>query len=176
LGKVANRTGDEHPLVPWQLFPCRDGQVAIIGGPIRRWLGGAKIFEEPQLLAPKYAHVGGRMEHREEVNELMGSWLRRNDKGTIYQRGQAVGMAFGYLASLAEVHRLPQLQARDFFKPIEHPTAGCLEYCGPPFRPAETPWSAARAPVLGEHNRDVFQKRLGRSPNEIEDLKDRGVI
>src|SRR5579871_5808423 len=37
-GKKANRTGDEHPLVPWKLYPCKDGYAAIIGGPMRHWV------------------------------------------------------------------------------------------------------------------------------------------
>lgn len=176
MGKVARRAADEHTLVPWQIHPCADGYAAIIGGPIRHWLRGADLFEEPRLLDKRYEHMIDRMKHREEVKALMRPWLMRNRKKDIFHAGQAKKMAFSYLASLDEALESPQHLARDYFQEIEHPVAGKHKYCGPPFRPSEARWQQEPAPLLGEHNEEIYRHALGYSPEALEAMREEGVI
>jgi len=176
LGKVAKRTGDQHPLVPWQLYPCQDGYVAVVGGPVRHWLRSAEIFEEPKLLDEQYQHMFGRMIHRSEVEALLQPWLGTHNKKDIYYAGQARRLAFGYLATLAEAFASPQHQAREYFVEIDHPVVGVQKYCGAPFRPSETPWHSARAPLLGEHNAEIYGDLLEYAPSDIQRWTDQGVI
>jgi crotonobetainyl-CoA:carnitine CoA-transferase CaiB-like acyl-CoA transferase len=176
LGKVAKRTADEHPLVPWQLYPCQDGYAAVIGGPMRHWPGSADLFEEPRLLEKKYQHMSGRIKDREEVQALLKPWLSRQKKKDIYHAGQARRLAFGYLATLAEVMQSPQHEAREYFVDIDHPVVGKHKYCGAPFRPSKTPWHSARAPLLGEHNEEIYRDLLGYSAEEVRRLSEERVI
>ncbi len=154
-GKVGIRRNDEHALVPWRIFPCRDGYAAIMGGPIRNWLNAAKVFEEPKLFEKKYEHMAGRMEHRDDIRELMKPWLMKNNKKDIYHIGQEKGMAWGYLATLQDVLESPQNKARGAFVDVDHPDIGRQSMVGAPFLPASTPWQQTRAPRLGEHSDDV---------------------
>jgi len=160
-GKVARRKGDEHPLVPWRTYPCRDGYVAIIGGPMRHWHRAAALFEEPRLAAPDLAHMGDRVGRRREVEALFAPWLQRTDKKDVYHKGQAIGLAFGYVATLAEALGSPQHSAREFFRETEpHPDVGRLKVCGPPFRFGDAAWIVGRAPRLGEHTETVLKEVL----------------
>jgi crotonobetainyl-CoA:carnitine CoA-transferase CaiB-like acyl-CoA transferase len=85
-------------------------------------------------------------------------------------------MAFGYLASIDEALHSPQHAQRDFFVDLEHPATGMQMYCDAPFRMSATPWCMARAPLLGEHNEEIFSECVGLSLAEIRQLKDQGVI
>ena len=86
------------------------------------------------------------------------------------------------LASMLEpspahaAHEAPGLGARVFFQEIEHPAAGRLTYPGPPFRLEAMPWQAARAPLLGEHNEQVYCDELGLSREELATLQASGVV
>jgi crotonobetainyl-CoA:carnitine CoA-transferase CaiB-like acyl-CoA transferase len=181
-GKVAKRTGDEHALVPWQLFPCRDGYAAVIGGPIRHWLTAVDLFEEPNLEHERYAHMRSRIEHRDEVKRLIQPWLDAHDGEDVFHAGQQRGLAFGYLAGLDEVVASPQHAARGFFVEIDHPIVGPLLYCGAPFRLAGVGWTDDRAPALGEHDEMLRTPLGGRrratdsaGPRTPEDLSARSV-
>ncbi|MBW2093144.1 MAG: CoA transferase, partial [Deltaproteobacteria bacterium] len=47
----------------------------------------------------------------------------------------------------------------------------------PPWKLSETPASINRqAPLLGEHNEDIFSGLLGMSQEEIKELEDKEVI
>jgi crotonobetainyl-CoA:carnitine CoA-transferase CaiB-like acyl-CoA transferase len=176
LGQTARRTNDQHAMVPWQCHPCADGRAAIIGGPIRRWLGAATLFEEPRLLEEPHRDMGGRIRNRRDFEALIAPWLARHGKEQVFHEGQKRGLAFGYLATVAEAMRSPQHEARGFFRTVEHPEAGALTLCGPPFRMERDAWADARAPLLGEHNDEVFEGLLRRAPEEIARLRSEGVI
>jgi crotonobetainyl-CoA:carnitine CoA-transferase CaiB-like acyl-CoA transferase len=175
-GKVAKRTGDEHVLVPWQLYPCQDGYTAVIGGPVRHWLRGASLFDEPRLLDKELEHMGQRMQRREEVKALLQPWLSEHEKKEIYHAGQSRGLSFGYLATLDDVLASPQHEAREFFVELDHPVVGKHKYCGAPFKPSITPWKNARAPLLGEHNEEVYERFLGTHSEEVKRWEREGVI
>ncbi|MDY7012194.1 MAG: CoA transferase, partial [Cyanobacteriota bacterium] len=166
LGKIAKRNNDEHALVPWRTYPCRDGHVAIIGGPIRHWLEGIKLMEEPRLLEPQYAHMAGRIEHRHDIRELMAPWLLQHDKKEVFHLGQANKLAWSYLATLEEVLDSPQHQARHFFTETEHPELGTYLRVGAPFHPSQTPWQQKRAPLLGEHTESVLAELQAATPSK----------
>ena len=72
-----------------------------------------------------------------------------------------------------------QLAARDFWVKIPHPELGgeVLTYPGPFARASETPITVSRrAPLIGEHNREVYEGELGMSPAEVQKLRQDGVI
>ena len=155
-GKIGKRSNDEHPLVPWRIYPCKDGYAAIMGGPIRNWLTAAKVFEEPRLLEEKYAHMEGRIKYRDDIRNLMRPWLMNNNKKDIYHTGQELGLAWGYLATLEDVLDSPQNEARGFLGDVDHPDIGKYPMVGAPFLPSLTPWQQMRAPRLGEHSGEVL--------------------
>jgi len=146
-GKVARRNGDEHAMVPWRTFPCRDGWAAVVGGPMRNWHRASALFEDAELSAPRLAHMADRIAHREEVYQRMQPWLSRTDKKDIFHQGQAAGQAWTYLATLAEAAADPQFVARDFFTDVNGNGDGHNRMPGAPFRPAKARWRDAAAPT-----------------------------
>jgi crotonobetainyl-CoA:carnitine CoA-transferase CaiB-like acyl-CoA transferase len=147
VGKVAVRNNDEHPMVPWRTYPCRDGHVAIIGAPIRNWRRGALLFEAPELLGPEFANMLLRIQHRDRLRALITPWLMRNDRRTIYQLGQEAGLAWGYVATLPEALDSPQSAARNYFVDIDQPGYGRCRMPDAPFRSERLPWHTRTAPT-----------------------------
>lgn len=70
----------------------------------------------------------------------------------------------------------PQLRARRFLVDIDHPIAGRLTYPGAPFKMSENTWRAGRAPLLGEHNQEIYCSLLGYTTQDLRQLKDMGVV
>lgn len=175
-GKVARRTGDNHALVPWQLYPCRDGWAAVIGGPVRNWIGALEIFDEPGLADAKFHHVAGRMQHRDEFEKLLESCLSTRDRADILAGGRHHGLGLGVLNRPEEVLEDPHLRERGFFHPVDHPQAGEIVLSGEPFRVEGAPAVHERAPALGEHTREVLTDVLGLSTAEVDDMLENEVV
>ena len=71
-----------------------------------------------------------------------------------------------------------QLAAREFWLDLEHPELGTsIRYPGPFVKLSETPIQIKqRAPLIGEHNQEIYGKELGMSSKEIQALKKAKVI
>ena len=60
---------------------------------------------------------------------------------------------------------------------VDHPEAGKVRYPGPPFRFSKTPWEIERrAPMLGEHNSEIYCGRLGYLKNDLVQFRRAGII
>ncbi|MCK9419583.1 MAG: CoA transferase [Nitrospirae bacterium] len=165
-----------HLFVPWGTYECRDGYATVISMPYRHWHRSADLFEDPRLFGKKYAGLRDRMALREEYEEILKPCVKARGKRELFHEGQARNLAFGYVAGIDEVLGSPQHRERGFFEEVDHPVAGKHQYCGAPFKMSETPWQTASAPLLGEHNADVYGGVLGCSPEEMQQLADGGVI
>ena len=76
-----------------------------------------------------------------------------------------------------KLHRDKHLEERGFFEDVAHPEAGMLKYPSAPFRFSETESSTrAPAPLLGQHNDEVYDERLGLSEGDLERLRREGTI
>ena len=158
-------------------YLCKDGFVQIAPGPGETGLGRlADLMGIPELADPRFATVEGRTEHKEEIDQLMQPWLGTHTKLEIYQMGQERHLTFGYPCTAEDLLKSPQFQDRGYFVDVAHPATGAITYPGAPFKMSETPWQARRAPLLGEHNDEVYCGLLGYSKRELTMLRDAGVV
>jgi len=173
-GKQAKR--GEHLFVPWDMYKCQDGYATIIAMPSRHWHRASEIFEDTMLFDKKYLHVLDRIKYRSEYEELLKSRVKTQKKKELFHAGQTRQLAFGYVADLDDVIESPQHKAREFFTEIDHPSVGKHKYCDAPFQMSRTPWQSYRAPLLGEHNQEIYTGVFGYSQQEIKQLSETGII
>jgi crotonobetainyl-CoA:carnitine CoA-transferase CaiB-like acyl-CoA transferase len=72
----------------------------------------------------------------------------------------------------------PQLASRDFWVDLDHPELNVrLTYPGAPFKSNRVSWRIdRRAPLVGEHNSEIYGQELGFTDREILALAQKGVI
>ena len=82
------------------------------------------------------------------------------------------------LGSAKETVESPQLAAREYWTEVEHPELGdTITYPGPFIKLSETPVAIRRrAPLIGEHNEEIYINDLGLTSKELITLKQAGVI
>lgn len=182
-GEIAERAGDEHREAASGVFPCKDGYVDIRifvhrWDALVDWLDGegmAGDLKEERWEDPFYRL---KEENQNHIDSLLRLFLIKHTKRGIYEEGQKRGIVVGMVDTAAEVVENAQLKARNFFINVNHPELkDTLKYLGPPYRLYETPSKISRrAPLIGEHNSEIFQKELGLSAQEVSRLKEAKVI
>ena len=70
----------------------------------------------------------------------------------------------------------PHIQARGFFGKVAHPVLGSFEQPVPPFMMDGKRTAPAPAPILGQHNDEIFCGELGLNRKDIQALAVDGVI
>lgn len=176
-GQEFQRVGNRgYGRAAWGIYPCRDGHVGIISGPDHRWPAVAEIMDRPELADERFVTRRGRLDNADEVDALMLPWLLDHDKVDVFKRGQEKGLGFAYVASMQDILEMEQLRERGYFVDIDHPVAGRYIYPGPPVSPSEPAWVFDRAPLLGEHTREVLSGVLGYPDARLVELEQAGVI
>jgi len=174
---IQQRTGGRYAGWPGKVYPCRDGYVGLCGiGPTGTLVPMYSVMEIPELLDEKYETHLQRDERLEELDDIVQPWLMAHDGYEIFHALQGVRVQAGVCNSAEDLLRDPGHEAREFWEEIDHPEAGKLKYPGQPVGMSETAWQAGRAPLLGEHNEQVYRGELGYSSRELAELRDTGVI
>ena len=70
----------------------------------------------------------------------------------------------------------PQNSHRNFFVELTHPIAGTMKYPTSPFRLESSDWQTGAAPLLGQHNDEIFKETLELTESDLkliglEDIK-----
>ena len=168
-------TGD----MPRSPVPTADGYIVPIhfGGAVD-WDGVAEFIGAPALKDEAFATPESRFDNAQALQEALEDGMTRWRKFDLMREAhRRRGHIYGVVHSPAEVLASEQYGARGYFAGIKHPVIGEATYPGAPFIMSETPWKAkAPAPLLGEHNREIFCDRLGLSLEDLNLLTASGVI
>ena len=170
---------------PLGVLPCKDGYIietAIRGaqwerflklvgdGQIPKWWGEDPRFKDRRK-------VGWDLKLIEEADTLQAPWLMAHTKEEIFELCREHQIPFAPVYDIGEVANHPHLKEREAFIEIDHPEAGRLKQPGPPFRYGGMSFQTKRpAPLLGQHNEEVYCGRLGYSREDLPLLRGAKVI
>jgi crotonobetainyl-CoA:carnitine CoA-transferase CaiB-like acyl-CoA transferase len=136
-GQARERAGNRMDGAPNSLLPTRDGWVGV-SFQQQFWFSFATMIGRPDLAeGHPLATNAGRMQHYDELIEIVDEVFRERDTHEIFDEAQGtwripIGKLLGVLEALDD----PHLNARDFWRPIEGaaPEHGTLCVPGSPFR------------------------------------------
>ncbi|WP_235009758.1 CaiB/BaiF CoA-transferase family protein [Mycobacterium sp. 3519A] len=171
---------DFDEMAPHGIYPCvgDDRWIAIACRDDREFGLLAGVLGEPALTSDRFSTVEQRLRVSDELDKLIGAVTANRIAGTLADDLTAAGVPASVVKSPAErIDGDPDLAAMGLFPTVDHPEMGTVRVEGIPMRFSETPWQIrAAAPVLGQHNREVFSDLLGHSDDELAAWADRGVI
>ncbi|MEE8399888.1 MAG: CoA transferase [Desulfobacterales bacterium] len=177
-GMVQKRVGNRYAYThPTTIYPCKDGFVSICPATEEQTERLLLLMEMGHLLEDSRFETGvHRLLNADEFDALVQPWFLERGKKEIVETCQEWRVPAAYVNDCSDLLTDPQHKDREFWAEIDHPEAGRLPYAISPFRMSETPADAQRAPLLGEHNEEIFCGRLGMSNEDVARLRSDGVI
>ncbi len=178
LGIVQGRTGNAAPFTaPRNTYQAKDG----------RWLGMSAsaqsiaervmhIIGRPDLVQePWFKDHTGRLEHNDELNELIGAWIAERTADEVILAFEEAEGAIAPVLAIDEIVRDPQYLARETVITTEHPILGPLRMQNVIPRMLRTPGRIrTAAPELGADTAEVLGA-AGYSAEELSALAAAGV-
>lgn len=177
-----------------QVYAAKDGHVAITFlfgnamGPFTRrlvewmheegfcdeetrdidWIGYGEMLMHGDVPRDKF----------EQVKSMLDAFTRTKTKAELFEGALSRSLLVAPVATMDEVVEFEQLASRDYWRDVEHPeSGGAFRYPGPFAKLSETPIEyRRRAPLIGEHNDEVYRDELGLSRVELANLRTQGVI
>jgi len=178
---VPRRGNRSSSAAPSNLYRCRPGgpndYVFIhLAGP-EMWKTLTTIIGRSDLADdPRYADRRDRVQFVDEIDAMIEAWTEKRTKHEVLEILAGAGVPCGAVLDSTEVLADPHLRQRGMVVDLEHPTRGRFPMPANPVRLSDSPTEVVRAPLLGEHNAEVYGALLGYGPAELEALKRDGVI
>jgi crotonobetainyl-CoA:carnitine CoA-transferase CaiB-like acyl-CoA transferase len=156
IGRYANEPDPFSGGGPGGLSRAKDGWVMLTTLELHQWEGMLRAMGSPAWAQAEWCKTPeGRMQHMDEIGRRKDEWGDELTREEIYHAAQLEGTPAAPVRNVAEVLDWKQLQARSFFRDIDHPRAGRLSVPTAPFSMSQTAWVGRRAPLLGEHDDEV---------------------
>ncbi|MGB7952168.1 MAG: CoA transferase [Candidatus Binatia bacterium] len=171
-------------------WPCQDGYLNFIiyGGEAGRRTNQALVeWMDSRGTAPDF------LKHKdwktfdiakvtqEEIDRMegpIGEFFKGVTKADFFKQVVQRQMLGYPVASVKEIFEDPQHEARHFWQKVEHPELkSTIEYPGGFAKFSEGACQIwRRAPLIGEHNQEIYGQELRITPAEIAELRKQGVI
>ena len=118
------------------------------------------------------------IEEWERVKRVLEAFTASRTKAELLRLAIERGFLITPVSTVRDVVESPQLRAREYFQPLEHPELGrSFVYPGPFARFSDSPIRyRRRPPTVGEHNEAIYRGELGLSESRIAELARAGVI
>ena len=177
--RMTRRTGHHALDFPYPncILRCKDGYIFVGSPEGRQWRTLLEVMGQPEWAKEERFRNRTAMnnEYADEVDGYMEEWLLRYTKAE--------------LLALALEHRIPLAPVRDFkevrndesltdqFVAIDRTDTGPVFFPGSPYSLSAQEVVLPRpAPLLGQHNADIYCGRLGYSKEELVKLYQTGII
>ncbi|MET0502176.1 MAG: CoA transferase [Candidatus Binatia bacterium] len=171
-------------------WPCKDGYLNFIiyGGEAGRRTNQALVdWMDSQGTAPDFLKQKDwktfdiakvTQEEIDLMEKPIGEFFKSVTKADFFKQVVKRQMLGYPVASVKEIFADPQHEARNFWQKVEHPELkSAIEYPGGFAKFSEGACQIwRRAPLIGEHNREIYGQELRIAPAEIAELQEQGVI
>ncbi|PKP72343.1 MAG: CoA transferase [Alphaproteobacteria bacterium HGW-Alphaproteobacteria-5] len=178
-GREALRYGNAHPsIVPYQLFDCVDGRIALAVGNDEQFRRFCKIIGLPDLaMDERFVTNKGRTEARDELLPIIEDKLRDRKLHELLAELRAVGVPAGELRTVGQAFASDVAILRDTVVSVPSERIGTFRSVRSPLRMSESPFAPPTVPPeVGEHTREVLQAELDLSADRVDQLLEMGVV
>lgn len=177
MGVIASRLGQK-PIQPVDFLECRDGWIFLCCIEEHQWRTWVDLMGNPEWADMElFENRLTRAANWDALKLFLQEWVSEHTVDELYRAGQARRIPLAPASTMADLLASDHLKSRGFFAVIDHPQAGRLQYPGAPYHFSVTPWAIRRpAPLLGQHNEEIYGEQVGLSSAELADLRDGAVV
>jgi crotonobetainyl-CoA:carnitine CoA-transferase CaiB-like acyl-CoA transferase len=179
FGKKITRRGNTHEFFcPVSVYKTSNGFVYLAVGNDRQWKSfvSQKMFKS--LDKPGYEKNQGRIRDVENLNRAINETTKNHTSEELIELFNSLTIPISKIKTIPEVVADPLVENRLLFS--EDPVTGTKLTLAP--SPNLTPFlensdqHLSFPPRFGEHNRDIYGRRLGYSDEKLARLREQGVI
>ena len=178
-GQAPQRVGNAHPnIAPYEPFQAKDKGFVLGAANQRQWEKLCDAIAQPDLKSdPRFTTNQDRVRNRADLIGTLNDVFKEKNAAEWLEKFQEAGLPCGPINAIPEVFQHPQKEARGLVQEVEHSSAGKVNLTGFPYKLSRTPAEIQQAPpTLGEHNREILVDLLGYSQEEMDQMKEKGII
>lgn len=173
-----NRFGSR-TIYPADFFRCQDGFMWVTAPQWVQWERLLDMIGHSPLAEEERFHNRRKMAGSPppELEVPIAQWFMERSRADIFRQCREQRLPIAPVYHLNELLDHPQLVSRGFLMGVDQPGLGALRLPGLPMQFSKTPWRVRLpAPLLGEHNAQIYCDELGRDRSALASLRQSGVV
>jgi len=176
--EVERSSRSSHPsLVPFQLFKGEDEWFVVGCAKEKFWERLRDLLEDERLRDEKFSNFSLRFDNKKELITILDEIFSQKKADEWLELLKDKQIPSGPINSLKDVFDDEHAISREMFFEYEHPELGRVKQVLSPVNVGkENKKDIKRAPMYNEHTENILRDRLNYSEEEIQRLKDNGVI
>jgi crotonobetainyl-CoA:carnitine CoA-transferase CaiB-like acyl-CoA transferase len=168
--------GSSHPtLYPSQVFETSDGHLVIMCAKEKFWTALVDAMDVPGLDGTRFRTFNDRYRHREELIPLLQERFRQESTESWLTRLRGT-VPCAPVNTVEEALTDEQVLARELLVDVEHPIFGNMRQTASAVRFPGAQRTPSPASSLGADTAAILSEYLDMPPDQIEELRERGVI
>lgn len=179
-GRVPGRIGNRYESAyPYDSFSAKDGDVIIGCGNDKLYELLVEAMEQPELLSDERFKTNAlRVQNHKELKVIIEKWTTQYEIDEIVDCLLDKGVPSCPINTIDRLVKDPHIAgAREMFVEVEHPVAGKTTLTGDHIKFSEKKSSIRTpAPILGQHNFEVYEELVGLTREQIEEYMEKGVL
>jgi crotonobetainyl-CoA:carnitine CoA-transferase CaiB-like acyl-CoA transferase len=179
-GMPDSNHSDWPPMAPHGIYPTAedDRWVAIVCRDDGDWSALSQVCRQPWSQEPRWGTLALRLAAEDELDRLIATWTSSKSRDDVATSLLEAGVPAAPVAMSADrIDHDPDNASWGLFPIVNHPAIGDVRVDGLPVHLSNTDWQIERgAPLLGQHNREVFCGLVGLSEEEFASLDEEGVF
>jgi formyl-CoA transferase len=179
-GYVRERSGSVLPgIAPSNAYPCKNGEMILIGGNGDNvYARLTEVMGRPDLKTdPKFVDHASRGVNQHELDAIIAEWTSGFSLPDLLALLEAKGVPASCVFRAPDMLEDPQFAAREAIVSTEHPVFGQIRMQNVFPKLSRTPGKVRwPGPPLGQHTDEVLRARAGCTPDQLADLRAKGVI
>lgn len=179
-GRIPQRIGNRYESTyPYDSFKTKDGDVIIGAGNDKLYrLLCQEMGREDLATDERFLTVSNRVANHEALGKIIEAWTMTQTVDEVADRLNKIGVPSSPINTVDRVAKDPQIAGdRNMFPVLDQPVAGKVKITNNQLKFTNHKADAhVPAPLLGQHNEDIFCGVLGLDKAELQRLKDEKVI
>ena len=177
-GIIPEPIGNSHFVhVPYNTFTTSDYPIVIAAVGDQFWPRMLNIFKHPDLLEEKYTKAFNRQKDKEKIEAILQDELNHHNSEHWLKLLESEKIPCARVNNFEQALSDEQIQYRNMVVEVPHPNGGSAKVPGNPIKLSKNnEESFTHPPLLGEHTYEVLDKLLGYSVENIQTLKENGII
>ena len=178
-GRTRDRVGSRsNTAAPRNVYKTKDGKWLAMSGSTQPL--AARIFNSvgraDMIDDPRFATNQARLDHREEIDEIIGGWIGERDRDECLKVFREAGATVAPVNDIGDIMEDPHFREREILVAAPDAELGSLPMHNIVPRLSKTPGGfTCPAPELGEHNSEILEM-LGYSESDVDELSREGCL
>lgn len=179
-GEIPEKLGNRYAAAyPYDSFQAKDGFFVIGCGNQKLYEILCQVMKKPELITDeRFATMADRNQNHVELKEIIEQWSIN------FTIDEAVDTILGAGVPAAPIYDMKRLteddhiaNVREMFVDVHHPIIGDMKVNGCHVKLSDTkPTIKWAAPTLGQDNEEVYKSILNLNKEQLDELKNNGII